>query len=496
MYHDSDILIIGSGFAAFSFLKAYKNTKQKITVLESGDWKFSIKYQEKNKVKTIGYPLRNNFETRARQVGGTSSIWGGRLMALRIHSESESEWNLDSRTYKSYSLEASQGLGVNSEFLYTESANSTDVFEKALKNNGNLLRLHSVWGHKIPSISRKDYLHILKNDNINLLIKHTVNNINETDDKYSISVQENDVIFTAKKIILCCGAIENARLLFISRNNILVNKESVKNIGKFYADHPTHVSGSFSLKKSIGNSTFFINSYKYGFKRKSVAQSFYNSFSGHIDLNPEIKGGKSFLLNLLLNIFRFIKTRNLEYLRKENVIEGSLDISEIIFLNPTASIPFWLRYLLSMYRKIMPVKVRKIIISHHLNCGKFTPGEVSFVGPHFETLLDWQIPIEAIENAKSLEREMIECFDRAQLIDMRSYIKSSFEDFSDASHPCCTTRMSKAPASGVVDLNFKLWGSKGIFVLGSSVFPEPQSANPTLTILTQAKILAEKIDLL
>ena len=61
MYHDSDIIIIGSGFAALSFLKAYKNTKQKITILESGDWKFSSKNQEKNKVKSIGYPLRQNF---------------------------------------------------------------------------------------------------------------------------------------------------------------------------------------------------------------------------------------------------------------------------------------------------------------------------------------------------------------------------------------------------------------------------------------------------
>jgi choline dehydrogenase-like flavoprotein len=62
-----------------------------------------------------------------------------------------------------------------------------------------------------------------------------------------------------------------------------------------------------------------------------------------------------------------------------------------------------------------------------------------------------------------------------------------------AAHPSGTTRMSRDPAGGVVDVDLQVHGVPGLFVLGGSVFPTSGYANPTLTIVALAMRLAEHL---
>jgi choline dehydrogenase-like flavoprotein len=49
-----------------------------------------------------------------------------------------------------------------------------------------------------------------------------------------------------------------------------------------------------------------------------------------------------------------------------------------------------------------------------------------------------------------------------------------------------TTRMSVAPADGVVDVDCRVHGIENLFVAGSSVFATSGYANPTLTLVALA----------
>ncbi len=60
-------------------------------------------------------------------------------------------------------------------------------------------------------------------------------------------------------------------------------------------------------------------------------------------------------------------------------------------------------------------------------------------------------------------------------------------------HHIGTTRMSEAPSQGVVDPNCRVHGLANLFVASSSVFPTSSHANPTLTIVALAVRLADHL---
>jgi choline dehydrogenase-like flavoprotein len=56
-----------------------------------------------------------------------------------------------------------------------------------------------------------------------------------------------------------------------------------------------------------------------------------------------------------------------------------------------------------------------------------------------------------------------------------------------------TARMGADPASGVVDQNGEVWGTRGLFVAGTATFPTSGFASPTLTAVALAFRLAEHL---
>lgn len=60
-------------------------------------------------------------------------------------------------------------------------------------------------------------------------------------------------------------------------------------------------------------------------------------------------------------------------------------------------------------------------------------------------------------------------------------------------HHVGTTRMSSAPADGVVDANLKVHSIDNLYVAGSSVFRTPGISNPTFTIIALSMRLAEHL---
>jgi choline dehydrogenase-like flavoprotein len=67
------------------------------------------------------------------------------------------------------------------------------------------------------------------------------------------------------------------------------------------------------------------------------------------------------------------------------------------------------------------------------------------------------------------------------------------QHFRDAYHHIGTTRMGTDPSQGVVDTNCLVYGVRGLYVAGSSVFPTSGTANPTLTIMALAVRLADHL---
>lgn len=57
-------------------------------------------------------------------------------------------------------------------------------------------------------------------------------------------------------------------------------------------------------------------------------------------------------------------------------------------------------------------------------------------------------------------------------------------------HHIGTVRMGADPRNGVIDPNGEVWGTRGLFVAGTAIFPTLGFANPTLTAVALAFRLA------
>ena len=66
-------------------------------------------------------------------------------------------------------------------------------------------------------------------------------------------------------------------------------------------------------------------------------------------------------------------------------------------------------------------------------------------------------------------------------------------NFARAHHHMGTCRMSNDPDKGVVDKNCRVYGTKNLYLAGSSIFPTSAAKQPTLTIAALALRLADHI---
>jgi choline dehydrogenase-like flavoprotein len=112
--------------------------------------------------------------------------------------------------------------------------------------------------------------------------------------------------------------------------------------------------------------------------------------------------------------------------------------------------------------------------------------------------INWRIDDEARRSLMRLGQLLATEFPRARLPaplldDWVAEGRPQDSVIIDFGHTCGTTRISDNPKLGVVDSNCQVHGVAGLYVAGASVFPTSGHANPTLMILSLAIRLADRI---
>jgi choline dehydrogenase-like flavoprotein len=114
--------------------------------------------------------------------------------------------------------------------------------------------------------------------------------------------------------------------------------------------------------------------------------------------------------------------------------------------------------------------------------------------------LDWTlsdldhhtIRTAALEAGRALARHNVGRLRLAPYLD--EGLEGVAEHCHGQSHHMCTTRMSDSPATGVVNRDCRLHGAENLYVGGSSVFASGGASNPTYTIVKLALRLADHLD--
>ncbi|MDP6704470.1 MAG: GMC family oxidoreductase N-terminal domain-containing protein, partial [archaeon] len=246
---EADVCIIGAGAAGITVARSLKDTPLRVVMLESGGVEKSKQVQKLNDIETTDLPVGEPH--RARQFGGTTTLWVGRWKphdAIDFEERSwieNSGWPISLAELEPYYEKASSLLSapeydsfsddsvdIQNQKIIAGEKIKTSVFRWLAKKDFN-------WGKKY-----KEEFGLA--ENIQVLLKANVTKLQvDQENVASITIQtteRNMFSVKAKEFVLAAGGLENPRLLLLSD---IGNQHD--QVGRYYMDHPKELVGEIEI---------------------------------------------------------------------------------------------------------------------------------------------------------------------------------------------------------------------------------------------------------
>jgi choline dehydrogenase-like flavoprotein len=305
----------------------------------------------------------------------------------------------------------------------------------------------------------------------------------------------------AKAAVLCCGGIENARLLLASNRAFpegLGNKHDV--VGRFLSDHTSGQCGYFdpdqasAIRSRFGH--YWVDDergrhvYLHGVgltKRVQEEEELLNCHA-YLEEFDHIEGDPWGALKRLKSS---LKSRQISGPDARLVLGRLGEIGRGLYRRRFQNRPQLERFKrveLFLMLEQVPDPDSRVTLSE---------GKRDALGMPISKI-HWKIGDLERKTAQRMLQLLAEELKRLglpkpkgvpPLENLHEWIASSTEK----AHPTGATRMCIDPKRGVVDINCQVHGISGLFVSGSSVFPTTGAANPTLMIVANALRLADHL---
>lgn len=490
---EGDICIVGAGAAGISIAREWINTPYKIILLEGGGFDYDEKVQELYDGKLTGQKYYPMMSSRLHYFGGTTGHWGGLCSQLdefdfqKRDWVPESGWPINRKDLEDQYQRAYQILDLEAQIFDKEYWKKTNPdaltfpFQKSVIYN-------KVYQASLPTRFGQKYKDLIT-EAPNIFL-HTYANAVEIE-----SNAENTTINSikiknyagkthqvkAKRYILACSALQNARLLLSSKNS---NPQGLGNnhdlVGRYFMEHLEIKTGEVWLNQSNA-----LKLYSWKSRRR---------------------------VELALSA---LKQKELK------ILNGSISLSELMLQKKTkASINVWsekdprksldqfVKFASQAYHK---TRMERLFASSSPNAyGMYTRMEQS-PNPSSRVILDTELDSLGMpkvilnwdfnEIDKKSIREINKCV--GQQFGLAGIGRTKIYDFlwddnddsmtnvSGGWHHMGTTRMSEDPKRGVVDKNCKVHSFNNLFVAGSSCFVTSGATPPTLTVVALSLRLSD-----
>jgi choline dehydrogenase-like flavoprotein len=466
----ADICIIGAGAAGITIADAFRSTKHKVYLLESGGFEYDEDTQDLYEGDTND-EFYNPGKNRLRYFGGSTNHWAGYCAPLsKIDFEKRSwvphsGWPITKADLNSYYKRAAKTIDLKTDDFDAEKS----IPQKAKAVYGDLEC--NMWRFSPPTRFGRKYKKALKGAmNITTFLHANVTNIATTDNAKKVThvdvrtLSGKQFRIVAKYFILATGGIENARLLLMSNNTVkagLGNQNDL--VGRFFTEHPHFYFGAlifYSNKKHpLHNFSQNKNDLLPNITLTEKAQKEHELLNFSAELTTLKKPGK-FLHRAGKGILR--------HLREVSYSDANFDqIVKVTIRSEQAPSP---------ENRITLIQKKDV-----LDCPRIQ--------------LEWQLKAIDWECYTQSLNYLAQLFGQEKLGLLKA--KPIKEDknimYRGGSHHMCTTRMHDDPKQGVVDKNCKLHGTDNMYVAGSSVFTTAGWANPTYTLVALAHRLADHL---
>ncbi|MFC1747509.1 GMC oxidoreductase [Pseudomonadota bacterium] len=512
--YNADICIIGGGVAGIVLANEFLSDNKNIVLLESGDEFYEEETQELYQAQSIPENFPSPYVSRLRLLGGSSNHWENSTERFDPIDFKKREWVSDSGwpiTYEElarYYPEAEEycNVGANGyDFqFWKEKLNIKDMLSESKlfnsvvsKSSEYPTQFFDEYGEKLITSNK---IRVIKNANAVDLIYNL-----ETQEVSSLSFRSTrqDTLHTvnAKTFIMAMGGIENARML-LTLNEKYENRlgNQFDNVGRYFMEHPTiraahllplqensldpvyegimddalHIRGRASLSEAAQTEHQTNNMRMYFTKQAEIALSDGIS-SSHIVSDsladtelPDDFGGH--LVNIVKDIDHIA----------ESFLKKKLDTS---FFD--SAYEFGGYQMISMIEQT-PDRDNRVKLGDEKDQLGIKKVEIDFRVTQSDKDAAWKT-LELLAQDPG-----IQSIGRIKLLKEReSRIWASQLGFGQ--HHIGTTKMSDKPESGVVDPSLKVFGTKNLYITGSSVFPTGGHVPPTLTIVAISIKLAREL---
>jgi choline dehydrogenase-like flavoprotein len=537
---EADIAIVGAGAAGITLARVLANRSEKMNILliegggERYDFKDQSKYFSGDEEHHPHHPPLDLY--RRRMLGGTTSIWGGRCIPMEKSDFRERRelgragWPVSYDEVARFYPRALDFLEAGACEYTAGKALPGEASDLAPVSRKTGLVLDELERFSPPTNLGTRYRKDLETTpNIRVLVNATCTEImtdSSGDKAEGLSLRAGDKSLTvkARKTVIAAGGIETPRLLLCSRrvrSNGLGNNSD--QVGRNYMTHIVGDLGHISFSSAPDTLRIdYEKSHDDVWCRRLLLLDEKTRLDNGLHnfvLRPTIPAIHDPVHGSAILSAAFFAKRFLipEYARRLSSMPAGETTTEWplvahaknLVLGTPAFISFasfWARKRLIPRRRLPSLFLPSASGTYPL---EFTVEELPNPDSRIKLIretdpngmnrlsVSWDVPTEfpaqLLKIYKLVARE-------AQAGGLGSVILTDKEEeqvlercYAQGGHHMGTARMSSAASNGVVDPDLQVWGTRGLYVLGSAVFPTCGYANPTLTIVALALRLADHL---
>jgi choline dehydrogenase-like flavoprotein len=564
---EADLVIVGGGPAAYAIAREFRNSAVRVLILESGLRNQDAAHDALNRLESVGEPSSEArtlqrrrfhgasaplwsheaqaFGVRCRVLGGSTDVWAGKSAAFDPIDYAardwvpHSGWPVTADDMRPFIDRAADILNLG--------PNTYDEGFWALSGatppgpplDPDLLRSF-FWQFSRSRTDRLDFtrfkreFELLDAPNVRVVINATATCLRP--DVRGTAVQCVEVTslegvvrqVRTRVAVLAAGAIENPRLLLLSRRqtgNPFGDRFGL--VGRFMMDHPSATIGRFARRDCAPITRRFGF---YGLGRDGQVHMYMHGLA----LSPELQRRESLLncaaymmedrapddpwaaLRRLLRgdsdrplsdalttlagsglVAKGMASRLLSSTALPNSVRGKL-IDALVRYAPNGVVREYRER--GLPHKLAGINIDAITEQRPNPDSRLTLGEARDALGSPIAKVDWRIDVEAYQSLIRMGRLIAQELPRVGLPEpvLEPWVVEERPDIApiiDMAHTAGTTRMSGDPRSGVVDTDCSVHGLNNLYIAGASVFPTSGHANPTLMVIAMSIRLADRLKL-
>jgi choline dehydrogenase-like flavoprotein len=504
----ADLCIIGAGAAGLLLAHAFVGTGTSVVVAESGERVASPRTQALYCGEVDGRPFRGLQDGRVRSLGGSTTLWGGQCIPLDPIDFEErpwvrhSGWPISQADLQPYYALAKRQLQISPAEYETALWDSFGLDRLAF-DPARLNPIHSVY---IPrrDLGRRYAAELTAAPNIRVLLGATATELQT--DAYGTtmagarlqSLDGRHGRISARRVVLCGGAIENARLLLLSDRACpggLGNQHGL--VGRFLQEHPFGRAASIHTDQPRRLQTYFNLMYRRQRKRLAKLALSEQAQRRELALNCVARleyeyapGSDAQVLQGMaaeLRAGRMPRPLLSQLMRVGAGVPMIADTAWRRLVQGFSPAPRPSGIYLETFSEQAPNPESRVRLGRGLDA----LGQRRVLVEWRLLDIDWHTPRVFARHVQAEFRRLK--LGEVRLADWLTAETPPDSAMMDSFHPAGTTRMAGEPKQGVVDRNCQVFGVSGLYAAGSSVFPTSGAANPVLTIAAMTLRLADRL---